>query len=200
MTKAVPLQARSRALPTEPSTLTLGWLLEEMVAADLITAAMARGVSEPPRKKDGTSQHPLVVAATQDWPDRRTEGRKLSLEVLTQWLAHRAHLPYVRIDPLKLDVASMTEIVPYAYAARSGILPIKSGPAGVTFAVKDPFATEWAADLEPVLKVPLKRVCANPSDIDRYLVEFYAIARSVKITGQERSRFAPAELRTADRT
>jgi general secretion pathway protein E len=140
----------------------------------------------------------LVVVSAQDWPDRRIEGRKLSLEVLTQWLAHRARLPYVRIDPLKLDVATMTEVVSYAYASRSGILPVKSGPTGIVFAVKDPFAVEWMRDLEPVLKVPLKRVCANPLDIDRYLVEFYAIARSVKITGQERSRVAPTELRNLE--
>jgi general secretion pathway protein E len=178
--------------------LTLSWLLDEMVKGELITAALARQVVDPPRKKDGTIQHPLVVAAAQDWPDRRTDGRKLSLEVLTQWLAHRARLPYVRIDPLKLEVATMTDVVPYAYASRSGILPIKSGPAGIVFAVKDPFAVEWIRDLEPALKLPLKRVCANPLDIDRYLVEFYAIARSVKITGQERSRLAPTELRNLE--
>ena len=176
----------------------MNWLLDEMVKGDLITAAAARQVVEPPKRKDGTNQHPLVVAAAQDWPDRRTEGRKLSLEVLTQWLAHRARLPYVRIDPLKLEVATMTDVVPYAYASRSGILPIKSGPAGIVFAVKDPFAVEWMRDLEPALKLPLKRVCANPLDIDRFLVEFYAIARSVKITGQERSRLAPTELRNLE--
>jgi general secretion pathway protein E len=99
---------------------------------------------------------------------------------------------------LKLDVTSMTDIVPYAYAARSGILPIKSGPAGVVFAVKDPFALDWVKELAPLLKAPLQRVCANPADIDRYLVEFYAIARSVKITGQERSRVGPTELRNLE--
>jgi general secretion pathway protein E len=198
MTKTASSVARTRAVAADPSALTLGWLLDEMVRGDLISMAMVRQVALPPKKKDGADQHPLVVAAAQDWPDRRVEGRKLSLEVLTQWLAQRARLPYVRIDPLKLEVATMTEVVPYAYASRSGILPIKSGAAGIVFAVKDPFALEWMRDLEPVLKVPLKRVCANPLDIDRYLVEFYAIARSVKITGQERSRLAPTELRNLE--
>ncbi|MGA2188723.1 MAG: GspE/PulE family protein [Steroidobacteraceae bacterium] len=198
MTKTASSVARTRAVAADPSALTLGWLLDEMVRGDLISAAMVRQVALPPKKKDGADQHPLVVAAAQDWPDRRVEGRKLSLEVLTQWLAQRARLPYMRIDPLKLEVATMTEVVPYAYASRSGILPIKSGAAGIVFAVKDPFALEWMRDLEPVLKVPLKRVCANPLDIDRYLVEFYAIARSVKITGQERSRLAPTELRNLE--
>jgi general secretion pathway protein E len=198
MNKSPSSISRTRALAADPSALTLSWLLDEMVKGDLITAATARHVVEPPKRKDGANQHPLVVVSAQDWPDRRIEGRKLSLEVLTQWLAHRARLPYVRIDPLKLDVATMTEVVSYAYASRSGILPVKSGPTGIVFAVKDPFAVEWMRDLEPVLKVPLKRVCANPLDIDRYLVEFYAIARSVKITGQERSRVAPTELRNLE--
>jgi general secretion pathway protein E len=197
MTKAAPSAARPRPA-ADPASLTLGWLLEEMMKADLVGASLVKQLVEPPPRKDGGTQHPLVVVATQEWPDPRTPGRKLSIEVLTHWLAHRARLPYVRIDPLKLEVATMTEVVPYAYASRSGILPIKSGPTGVVFAVKDPFDVEWMRDLAPALKVPLKRVCANPLDIDRYLVEFYAIARSVRITGQERSRVAPTELRNLE--
>jgi general secretion pathway protein E len=173
--------------------LSLSWVLNELVKGEFITAAAARQIVDPPKRKDGTNHHPLVIAAAQDWPDRRTAGRKLSLEVLTQWLAYRTNLTYLRIDPLKLDVAKMTEVVPYAYALRAGILPVRSSPAGIVFAVKDPFAVDWMRDLAPVLKAPLKRVFANPLDIDRYLVEFYAIARSVKITGKERS-FAPAGL------
>jgi general secretion pathway protein E len=198
MTKAAASTARTRAAMAEPTALTWAWLLEELVKSELITDRAASQAVVPPPSKDGAQQHPLVVAAAQDWPDRRTDGRKLTLEILTQWLAHRVRLPYVRIDPLALDVASITDVVPYAYASRSGILPIKSGPTGVVFAVKDPFAMEWVKDLEPALKVPLKRVCANPLDIDRYLIEFFAIARSVKLSGQARSRIAPTELRNLE--
>ena len=195
MTKAATTPTRA---PVNPRSLTLEWLLEEMVKADLIPPSSAKHLAEPVSRNEGKKQHPLVTVASQEWPDRRTPGRKLSLETLTQWLAHRARLPYVRIDPLKLDVATMTEVVPYAYASRSGILPISSAPSGIVFAVKDPFDVEWMRDLEPALKLPLKRVCANPQDIDRYLVEFYAIARSVKLSGEERSRYAPAELRNLE--
>ncbi len=66
------------------------------------------------------------------------------------------------------------------------------------FAVKDPFDVQWLRDLELGIKLPMKRVLANPLDIDRYLVEFYAIARSVKLTGRERSGAAPTELRNLE--
>ena len=197
MTKPIPQGASRPPTAAAPSSLSLPWLLDEMVKGGLIDPSARKDVIELPVRKE-SGKHPLVVAAAQEWPDRRTPGRKLTLEVLTQWFAHQVHLPYVRIDPLKLDVGSITEVVSYAYASRSGILPIENGPSGVVFAVKDPFALEWMRELEAALKVPLKRVCANPVDIDRYLVEFYAIARSVKITGEERGRFAPAELRSLE--
>jgi general secretion pathway protein E len=186
--------SRLRALKSDPAALSLRWLIHELVKTGMITATAGRSAADLPVSKDGTKQHPLVIAAAQEWPDRRSEGRQLTLEALTQWLASRVHLPYVRIDPLKLDVANLTSIVPYAYALRSGILPIKTGAAGILFAVKDPFALDWVRELEPTLKLPLKRVCANPLDIDRYLVEFYSVARSIKITGEERSRRAPSGL------
>src|SRR5580658_8084874 len=197
MTKPVPTALRAR-VATDPPTLTLGWLLDEMVKSELIPRSATKQLIEPVPRKDGGSHHPLVFAAAQDWPDRRTPGQKLSLEALTQWLAHRARLPYVRIDPLKLDVTSITEVISYAYASRSGILPISSSPTEIVFAVKDPFDVEWLKVLAPALKVPIKRVCANPLDIDRYVVEFYAIARSVRMSGQERSRLAPTELRNLE--
>jgi general secretion pathway protein E len=197
MIRAAQVPGRIKAVDTGPAEISLPWLLDELVKARLITAG-ARQLVAAPVNKAGENPHPLVIAAAQDWSDPRAEGRKLSLEALTEWLAHRAHLPYLRIDPLKLDVAHITGIVPYAYASRAGILPIRSGPTGVVFAVKDPFAVEWMRDLEPAVKGPIKRVCANPQDIDRYLVEFYAIARSVRITGEERSRLAPTELRNLE--
>ena len=197
MTRSTSETSRLRALKTDPVALSLRWLLHELVKTGMITAAGARSLADRPASKDASSQHPLAVVAAEEWPDRRTEGRKLTLEALTQWLAGRARLPYLRIDPLKLDVASLTSIVPYAYAMRTGILPIRSGTSGIVFAVKDPFAMEWLRELEPTLKVPLKRVCANPLDIDRYLVEFYTVARSIKITREESLR-APTGLRNLE--
>jgi len=175
--------------------LSLPWLLNELVAADLVPEAATRRLAPVPHRKTGESSHPLAVAAAQEWPDPRAEGRKLTLECLTQWLAEKIQLPYVRIDPLTIDVARITTVVPYAYAARVKILPIKVTPSEITVAVCDPFNIDWLKDLEPALKLPIKRVLANPLDVERYLVEFYAISRSVKATGEERAKISPTGLR-----
>ena len=82
MTKAVPTAVRGRAA-AKPASLTLAWLIDAMVEGELITRSSTKQLIEPPARKDGGIHHPLVVAAAQDWSDRRTPGRKLSLEVLT---------------------------------------------------------------------------------------------------------------------
>jgi general secretion pathway protein E len=193
-TKPAAVPAHTPAI--KPPALTLNWLLNELVATKLVSPGTARQFVEPKPTKGGPARHPLELVGAQDWPDPRSPGRSLTVEALTVWLAQRAGLPYLRIDPLKLDMASITEVVSYAYASRCGILPVQNTPTGVVFAVKDPFDVQWMRDLELGIKLPMKRVFANPVDIDRYLVEFYAIARSVKLTGQERSK--PAELRNLE--
>jgi general secretion pathway protein E len=185
---------RVRADSALPPRLTLEWLLAELVSGGLIAPELARHLPVAAAGKAASDSHPLVVAAAQGWPDRRNPQSRLTLEVLTQWLAHRVRLPYLRIDPLSLEVGKLTEVVPYAYASRVGILPVKVSEQGVLFAVKDPLAVEWMRELEPALKVPLKRVCANPQEIDRYLVEFYAIARSVRLSGEKKAGATPAGL------
>ncbi|MFT3907728.1 MAG: ATPase, T2SS/T4P/T4SS family [Steroidobacteraceae bacterium] len=184
---------------TLPTQLTLPWLVEELQRRGLISAELARQSLKPPAKLNpGEKLHPLSLLAAQEWPDPRAVDRKLTIDVLTRWLAQRAGIPYLHIDPLRLDMSQLTGLVTYAYATRIGILPIKSGPAGVMIAVKDPFAVDWVPELEAALGRPVKRVFANPADIDRYLVEFYAIARSVKLSGAERANTAPAGLRNLE--
>ena len=198
MTRTGQAPSRTKTETALPTRLSLPWLLTELVAAGLIPPEAPGKLVMPPGKKGTEVPHPLVIAASQDWPDRRHEGTRLTLEALTQWLAHRVRLPYLRIDPLTLEVGKLTEVVPYAYASRAGILPVKTGSQGIVFAVKDPLALDWIRELQPALKVPLKRVCSNPLDIDRYLVEFYAIARSVKLSGEERAQSGPAGLQNLE--
>jgi general secretion pathway protein E len=132
MTRTGQAQARAKTEAALPTRITLQWLLAEMVTAGLIPPEAPGKLKFPPAKKgDSGNPHPLVVAAFQDWHDRRQPSNRLTLEALTQWLAHRVRLPYLRIDPLSLEVGKLTEVVPYAYASRVGILPVKSGHQGI---------------------------------------------------------------------
>jgi general secretion pathway protein E len=125
--------------------------------------------------------HPLVVIANARLPNQREPGRPLSLEGLTEWLAAHAGLPYLKIDPMKINVAAVTQVVSHAYAQRHRILPVAAAPGEVTFATCEPFDAAWAADLAHMLRRDVKRVVASPIDINRYLQEFYGVQRSIQL-------------------
>ncbi|MBA4286383.1 MAG: type II secretion system protein E [Xanthomonadaceae bacterium] len=167
--------------------LVLETVLSTLVADGLTTTAAAKALLSRPAAR-GEHPHPLARIAGCDWEHPQLPGRKLGIEALTQWLAGRAGLPYLRIDPLAIEVAKITTVMPYAYAARLKILPVKVTATEVTIATCEPYIFDWVPDLRQALKLDVKRVVANPLDIERYLVEFYALARSVKASGEERAR------------
>jgi general secretion pathway protein E len=197
MHRAYIVDRMARAAPLQPreQPLHLRQVLDLLVADGVITAAQAAPVLKAPRpERDAT--HPLVVVARCEWTS--TAGRKLTLEALVQWLAGRSGLPFMRIDPLSVDVANATAMVPYAYASRANILPIRMTPVEAVIATADPYLRDWERELAPILKREIKRVLASPLDIRRYLVEFYALARSVKAGAEQHGRPAMPGLQNLE--
>jgi len=104
----------------------------------------------------------------------------LDTEALTEWLARRAGLPYLRIDPLKVDVGRVADVMSVHYAESRLALPIGMAPGEVTIAVCEPYDTAWVTEIESHTRRHVRRVLANPVDIQRYTTEFYTLARSVR--------------------
>jgi general secretion pathway protein E len=153
----------------------LKWLEEdEMVDVDNAHMLRTLAVDSAYKKK-----HPLEVIADRNWVHNKTQ-KALTLEVLMQWFAERVDLPFVRIDPLKVEVAEVTEVMSYAYAARYNVLPIKVDATTITVATAQPFERDWEVELSRIHNKEFKLVLSNPDDIRRLLLEFYTIARSVQ--------------------
>ena len=151
------------------------WLEEEgRVIKD--NAMMLRTIAGSRENQD---KHPLQIIADRNWKDETTPTQLLSLEYLTSWLAGKVNLEYHRIDPLKVDVAAVTDIMSYAYAERFGILPVKVDTKTITIATCEPEVTEWETELSNIHHKEFIRVISNPDDIHRYLLEFYSLSRSV---------------------
>jgi general secretion pathway protein E len=124
-------------------------------------------------------QHPLVRLANVAMT-RESDGKPLDLEMLSQWLAGRAGLAYLRIDPLRVDVGKVADTMSAAYAERHKVLPVQVTPAEVVVATAEPFLTDWIAEVERQSRRAVRRVVANPVDIQRYTAEFFSLAKSVR--------------------
>ncbi|MCC6594719.1 MAG: type II/IV secretion system protein, partial [Xanthomonadales bacterium] len=124
--------------------------------------------------------HPLVVIANLKPKCAREPDKLLSLEMLTEWLAEQSGLAYFKIDPMKIKMAEVTEVIGQAYAQRYRILPVAVSAENVVFATSEPMVTNWRADLAHILRKDVQCVVANPLDVSRYLMEFYGVTRSVR--------------------
>lgn len=126
-----------------------------------------------------SSQHALVRLATLGIT-REKDGKSLDIEELTQYLADRAGLQYLRIDPLRVDVGKVAEAMSANYAERHRILPVQITPSEVVVATAQPFAADWIAEVERQTRKSVRMVVSNPQDITRYITEFFTLARSVR--------------------
>jgi general secretion pathway protein E len=170
--------------------LELAQVVADMVADGLVQKEVAEKLTQDRRLSRG-EVHPLVVIAEQKWKDPRQPKKLLSLEPLTEWLAQKSGLPYLHIDPFKIDFAAVTKVMSSAYAERFRILPVSVTTNEVTIATAEPFVREWEEPLKQVLRLEIKRVIANPHDIQGYVVEFYNLARSVKgATEQDKGTYS----------
>ena len=163
---------------TKPARLTLRSALDVLLANGLISQAQIASLLV--RVPENSPEPPLAIIASADFSRSDDPSKKLTIEALTHWFAQHAGLPYLRIDPLSIDVGKVTALLPYAFAARLKVLPVRVTSTEAVLAVADPYALDWLTELAPRIKQKLSVAFANGKDIERYLVEFYALARSVK--------------------
>ncbi|GER20970.1 MULTISPECIES: GspE/PulE family protein [Variovorax] len=174
---AVPAAASASAARHE-GPLDLRRLIEWLATDGVISPMEAKRTIARCAQAE-SRQAPLVRLANVAMT-READGKPLDLEALTQWLAGRAGLAYLRIDPLKVDVGKVADTMSAGYAERHKVLPVQVLPNEVVVATAEPFLIDWIAEVERQSKRTVRRVVANPSDIQRYTAEFFALAKSVR--------------------
>ncbi len=165
---------------TRERQLDLRGVLDDLVGDGLLTQNSANEIAGANRNREQTLLHPITYIAGQrpenaSCPDKST----LSNEDLIAWLAEKAGLPVVHIDPLKINVPEVTGVMSFQFARRHGILCVAVDKDSITIACSQPFSNGWVADLEQTTSKQVKRVVANPAEIGKYTVEFYSLSRSV---------------------
>ena len=132
--------------------------------------------------------HPLVYLAEQKIEDAANPGRMLDMDGLLAWLGARVEQPVYQIDPLKINVTAVAEVMSRAFAERHRILAVEVSAEEVVVASGEPFVSSWESNLEHVLRKRVRRVLTDPRAIARHTAEFYTMAGSVRgARGGERS-------------
>jgi general secretion pathway protein E len=171
-----PAPARRHATPHGRLELRqlLKWLRDDGVLPPEEADKMLRRFGN-----SASSLHPLQRLGGAGLVDVR-DNRALDTDALARWLAARFELPYHRIDPLRVDVGRVAEVMSVAYAESRRALPVGVNASEVVVATSEPFDIAWLPEIEAHVKRPVRLQLAHPDDIARYTPEFYSLAASVR--------------------
>jgi len=180
------------------SACTLDWILEQLVSQDIVEQEKASMVTSLVSAQDRKNLHPLEIIASRDWSNKSRPEQMLTLDMLTDWLAEQSGHSRYHFDPLKMDVASCTSIMSYAYASRFGILAVEMTVKEVVIAVTDPYNLEWKDELDRIVNKPISTVLANPAQLKSYLIEFYSVSRAMEGAGNKSLGELPGNIQNLE--
>ncbi len=169
---------KSAAKPPHVGPLDWRRLVEWMAEDGIISQAEAQRTIARCSQAQSSLQ-PLARLASVSMT-RSSDGRPLDIETMTEWLAGRAGLTYLRIDPLKVEVGKVSDTMSAIYAERHKVLPVQVKGSEVIVATSEPFVTDWIPEIERQAKRTVRLVVSNPLEITKYTAEFFALAKSVK--------------------
>ena len=168
--------------------LELAPLAKQLHADGRLSDADLQRVSSNARVK----VHPLIYLAEQKLQDQSRPGQVLDMDSLLAWLSQTTDQSVYVIDPLKINVTAVADVMSQAFAERHRILAVEVRDDEVWIASAEPYIRAWEGNLEHVLRKRIRRVLADPRDIARHTAEFYTMAGSVRgARGTERLENRP---------
>jgi general secretion pathway protein E len=106
-------------------------------------------------------------------------GSYLTEDVITEVVADKLGIPYLKIDPLKLNLDVVTAHIPRPFALKHLIVTVAEEPGAITVAVANPFNLHLVDELAAARRLVIRRVLSSKSDILKILREFYGFRASV---------------------
>jgi len=168
---------------TKPAPLDLQQIYSWLLADGMIRKTEVKELyaqSQAILKNTVGPMHPLCAVAHAKLLSAQPPHKMLTLDALCEWLAQRTGLPFIRIDPLKIDFTKVADVMSASYAARFNILPVELTHDTLVVATADPCSIEWEAEISKVSRRAIRRVIANPLDIAQYTSQFFSLAKSIK--------------------
>src|SRR5260221_1029480 len=119
---------------------------------------------------------------------------------MAQAIAAHASLPYVKINPLDLDLDVVTKAIAGPFARKHGMVAIAKTTEKITVAVFDPFAPFPVDDIKRVTGLEVERVVASRSDVEAVNKGFYDLKSSLQTAEKQlsASRLSTVDLQNQE--
>jgi general secretion pathway protein E len=180
MSSPPPRKASAPAAAAEPPFDVIPLLLSRKV----ITQEQAERARRAARINNVTLEQAVV------------QGGMANEVQIAQAIAAHAGLPYVKINPLDLDLDVVTKGLSGPFARKHGMVAISKTADKITIAVFDPFAPFPYEDVKRVTGLDVERVVSTRSDVETVNKGFYDLKTSLQTAEKQlnSSRLATVDL------
>lgn len=107
-------------------------------------------------------------------------GQKLTEDDIVKIIAEELNLPYLKIDPLKLNADIVTGVLSRPFARSHIVIPIDIKDGNISIAVHNPFDMELIENVKKITGYNTNVILASKSDILNVITEFFGFKKSVK--------------------
>lgn len=108
-----------------------------------------------------------------------SDSEFLTEEVIMKEVAKHLGVPYIKIDPLKLDSDVVTKVISRPFAIRYQIVPIAMSGNTLTVVTSNPYEHEGIDGIKQSKGFDIEMVISAKSDIMNLITEFYGFKSSI---------------------
>jgi general secretion pathway protein E len=122
---------------------------------------------------------PFKVLAAMNLTDASGSGTRMDDFLLARLIAEDAHLPFFKIDPLRLDVQMVESRISRPFARKHKMVPVAIKDGKLVVAIVNPFDRVAIDSYLPMAKAEIELVVAAESDVMGVINEQYGFRASV---------------------
>ncbi|HET7710624.1 MAG TPA: ATPase, T2SS/T4P/T4SS family, partial [Thermoanaerobaculia bacterium] len=140
---------------------------------------MARALTKTRPGRADEDQSPIKALVSMNLTDASGTGTRIDDFLLARLIAEDAHLPFFKIDPLKLDVQMIESRISRPFARKHKMVPVAIRDGKLVVAMVNPFDTTALDSYRPMAKQEIETVVSSESDVMGVITEQYGFRASV---------------------
>jgi general secretion pathway protein E len=176
----VPRAASEITIALLGDLLASAGFIDERQRADLEAAdRQFRVQARASKLRTDEEMSPFKVVSGMNLTDASGNGTRIDDFLLARLVAEAAHLPFYKIDPLKLDVEMVESRISRPFARKYKMVPVAIRDGKLVVAMVNPFDTIAVDSYRPMAKQDLEIVVSAESDVMGVINEQYGFRASV---------------------
>jgi len=137
---------------------------------------------------------PVELVAAMAFPHPKRQHGRLDEDALAEALAAESGLPYLKIDPLRIDNDLVVKTLSRPFARHHVVIPVAREGDTLCLTLTDPFDTTLRQTLEDLIRAPLTYVVSAKADVLQVIDRVYGFRAKVSKAESELGRGASSAL------